>query len=71
MERLEIIKEFCKYCKDLNLEINTKNKNKFVKDYMNNYTQKNGIKDFEIMQKQIKDILKYNNLTIYKIYINL
>lgn len=65
MEKLEIIKEFCKYCNDLNYNCTmTKSKKAFTSDYMLQYAKIKGLQGFTETRKNIENTLKYNNLTI-------
>ena len=69
MENVETIKDYCKYCKDLNLKVNDiKNKRKYIDAFMLNCVIFNGLKNYKQQEKKINETLKYNNLTIQSIY---
>ena len=67
MERIEIIKEYCNYCKDTKKDWKKqKTKIDFRTDFLLYDIKMNGINNLEEKIKKIDDTLKYNNLTIKK-----
>lgn len=64
-ERIEILKEYCNYCKDTKKDWkSTRTKKDFLNDFILNDIKMNGIKNLEEKRKEIENALKYNNLTI-------
>ena len=64
-ERMEIIKEYCNYCKDTKKDFKSpRTKRNFLNDFILNDIKINGIKNIEGKTKEIENALKYNNLTI-------
>lgn len=65
--KTDIIVDYCRYCKDLNLNyIKMKNKRSYISNFMINYAKFNGLKNFSRVKKIIEMILKYNNSEIKK-----
>ena len=63
--RTEIIKEFCRYCKDTKKDFKSpRTKRNFLNDFILNDIKMNGIKNIKEKTKEIENALKYNNLTI-------
>lgn len=64
-ERMEIIKEYCKYCKDTKKDFKSpRTKRNFLNDFILQDIKINGIKNIEGKTKEIENALKYNNLAI-------
>lgn len=67
MKRIEIIKEYCKYCNDLKIDFKkTKSKNDFINNYMTQYIKFMGLENFAETRQFLDNTLKYNNITIKK-----
>lgn len=65
MERLEIIKDYCNYCLDLNLDYkHTKSKNQYISNFVLNHIKMNGLIGTNETKQFLENTLKYNNLTI-------
>lgn len=63
--RIEIIKEYCNYCKDTKKDYKSpRTKRAFQTDFILQDVKMNGIKNLEEKMKEIENALKYNNLTI-------
>ena len=63
--KIKILKDYIDFCNFLKIDTKKKtSKNKYVNIFMKNYSQFYGIVNYEKKEKEIKDILKYNPLTI-------
>lgn len=69
MDRMEILKDYISYCYDTKKDARKKeNRKKFVNAYIKNRVEYYGIENIENIQKEVENILKYNPLTIAKLF---
>lgn len=64
-DRMEIIKEYCNYCKDTKKDFkNSQTKRSFLSDFILQDVKMNGIENMAGKMKEVENALKYNNLAI-------
>lgn len=65
MEQIEIIKDYCRYCIDLNLDYkHTKSKNQYISNFVLNRIKMYGLIGTSETRQFLENTLKYNNLII-------
>lgn len=69
LNKIEILKDYISFCNDTKAKAKAKiksknNKEKYIKQYLLHAAKFYGIEHIEETEKQLHDILYYNNLTL-------
>lgn len=70
LNKIEILKDYISFCNDTKAKAKIKSKNnkeKYIKQYLLHAAKFYGIEHIEETEKQLHDILYYNNLTLSKL----